>query len=240
MSFVHGKNSALYLRDVQNKWRVFSFFVNDVTFPTKIDTPDTTTFGKGSKTVVPGIRDATFQIKGFFDSSPAATGVATGPSGPGILGYIGPDVVLGGLMGYQPTDGIFGPYLQVNTGVFAQAAPNCTQPAAYTLGADGTLATYPVTAATTCLGQVIFAPEGDNGYLGNTSGAAGPIPYSNAIAAQNAKVKYMFDGVLNDYQISAPVKNVVSFSATFQVNGPFLRDSTVTPVIGFPLAGSTT
>lgn len=240
MAFVHGKNSSLYIRDVQNKWRVISMFVNSVTFPTKIDTPETTTYGKGAKTVVPGIRDGSFQVKGYFDSSAITTTGGTGPAGPGIIGYAGIDVLLGGLMGYQPTNGIFGPYLQVNTGVFSQAAANCTAPATYTLNADGTLDTYTVTANTSCLGQVIFGPEGDGGYLGSTSGSAGTIPYSNASAAQNAKVKYMFDGVLSDYQVEAPVKNVVSFSATFQVNGPFLRDNTTTPAIGWPLINSTT
>lgn len=240
MAFVHGKNAALYIRDVQNKWRVITMFVNDATFPTKIDTPDTTTFGKGAKTVIPGIRDATFQIKGLVDFTGIVSGGGTGPAGPGITGYAGIDVLLGGLMGYQPTNGMFGPYLQIANGVFTQAAANCTAPAPYTLNADGTLATYTVTANTYTLGQVIFGPQGDGGYLGSSSGTAGPIAYSNASAAQNGNVKYMFDGVLNDYQISAPVKNAVSFSATFQVNGPFLRDSTTSPVIGWPILNSTT
>src|SRR5579859_5036190 len=116
MAFVHGKNAALYIRDVQNKWRVISMFVQEVTMPVKIDTPETTTFGKGAKTVVPGIRDGTFQVKGYFDSSPIVTAGGTGPAGLGVIGYAGIDVLLGGLMGYQPTNGLFGPYLQVSSG----------------------------------------------------------------------------------------------------------------------------
>lgn len=235
MAFVHGKNTSLYIRDVQNKWRVISMFVQEVDLPTKIDTPETTTFGKGAKTVVPGIRDATFQVKGYFDSSGITAGATTGPAGPGIKDYAGIDVLLGGLMGYQPTDGIFGPYLQVSTGVFTQAAADSTAPAAYTLNPDGTLQFYGGASTTSTsysavgtswltsgqtLGQVIVGPQGDGGYLGNNS----VIPTT----AQNNNVKYMFDGVLTDYQISSPVKNVVSISATFQVNGPFLRDSTGT------------
>lgn len=221
-------------------------FVQEVDLPTKIDTPETTTFGKGAKTVVPGIRDATFQVKGYFDAAAVVTSGSTGPAAPGILGYAGIDVLLGGLMGYQPTNGMFGPYVQVASGVFTQASANTTTPATYSLNTDGTLqyyggstltATSYTTVGTTwlgtgqSLGQVIFGPQGDGGYLGNAS----ILPTT----AQNQLVKYMFDGVLSDYQIQAPVKNVVSFSATFQVNGPFLRDNTATPAIAWPPLANT-
>ncbi len=252
MPFVHGKNASLYLRDVQNKWRVVSMFVSDITFPTKIDTPETTTFGKGAKTVVPGIRDATFQVKGYFDSASILTAGTTGPAGPGVIGYAGMDVLLGGLMGYQPTNGFFGPYTQIATGVFTQAAPNSTAPAVYTLNADGTLATYggvptgtTLTAGQT-LPQIIFGPEGDGGYLGSTSGSANTyIGYSNCTNAQLQKVKYAMDGVLMDYSITIPVKGIVGFSATWQVNGPFVRDNTAAvgtsgPAIAWPQINSTT
>lgn len=244
-TFVHGKNAALYIRDVQNKWRVISMFVQEVTLPTKIDTPETTTFGKGAKTVVPGIRDATFQVKGYFDATAIATAGGTGPAGPGIKDYAGIDVLLGGLMGYQATDGTFGPYPAVSNGVFTQAASDTTANATYSLNSDGTLQFYGGASTTAAsyttvgtswltagqnLGQVIFGPQGDGGYLGNSA----ILP----TAAQNALVKYMFDGVLSDYQIQAPVKNVVSFSATYQVNGPFLRDNTGTPAIAWPNIGS--
>ena len=90
MAFVHGKHSQVALRDASNTWRDMTSFVNEVTFPGKAGIAETTVFGRGAKTYIGGLLEGTFTMKGFFD--PASVS--------------GPDQVLAGLLGTQPTTGM--------------------------------------------------------------------------------------------------------------------------------------
>ncbi len=152
MAFVHGKNTAISIRDSANTWRDMSVFLQEVSAPFKIDTPETTHFALGAKTYIAGLRDGSVSVKGMYDST-ATTG---------------PDVLFSGLLGTVPTTGIAG------------------------------------TTTVSVNGMIQFAP----------STAASPF------------VRYCFDAVLSDYSISAPVANVVSFTANFQISGAVTRDAT--------------
>lgn len=67
MAFTHGKNTKVFF----NEFNFTSYFDN-ATVNTNSDTAETTTFGKNSKTFIPGLKDATFSFEGFFDGSASA------------------------------------------------------------------------------------------------------------------------------------------------------------------------
>ena len=150
MAFTHGKNAVFALRDNTNTWRDMTPYVNEVTLPGKAGIAETTVFGLGAKTYIGGLLEGQMTIKGYFDP--------TTPQGP--------DFVLAGLLGTQPSKGLT---------VVAQV----TEQSNY--------------------GQFILFPGGWSSSPTNV-GALG-------------------DAVIVDYSISAPVNNVVSFSATFNLSG---------------------
>jgi hypothetical protein len=90
MAFTHGKNAQFLLRDVTNTWRDMTSYTSEVTLPSKAGTAETTVFGRGAKTYIGGLLEGTVTMKGFFD--PTVTS--------------GPDVVLAGLLGSQPSKGL--------------------------------------------------------------------------------------------------------------------------------------
>jgi hypothetical protein len=90
MAFVHGKKAQFALRDVNNVWRDLTSYTSEVTLPAKAGIAETTVFGRGAKTYIGGLLEGTMTMKGFFD--PTVTS--------------GPDVVLSGLLGSQPTTGL--------------------------------------------------------------------------------------------------------------------------------------
>lgn len=90
MAFVHGKNSVFMLRDAINTWRDMTPYVSEVTLPGKAGIAETTVFGRGAKTYIGGLLEGQLTMKGFFD--PTAT--------------FGPDAVLSGLLGTQPSVGL--------------------------------------------------------------------------------------------------------------------------------------
>lgn len=67
MSFVHGKNTVV-LVDQYN----LSAYFNGVDAEQKLDTPETTTFGKSAKTYLPGLQDGSLSLSGLFDGSASA------------------------------------------------------------------------------------------------------------------------------------------------------------------------
>lgn len=73
MAFVHGKGSVFWYHDSGGVLRDLSAFVKGVDFGADRDLSETTTMGKDSKTYIPGLRDATISIEGFYDST-ASTG----------------------------------------------------------------------------------------------------------------------------------------------------------------------
>lgn len=155
MAFTHGKNSIVGLRDIGNTWRDLSPFSGEVTIPGKAGTAETTVFGKGAKTFIGGLLEGQVTLKGYFD--PTAT--------------TGPDAILSGLLGTQPTKGMT---------VVAQVT---------------TQSNY---------GQFILFPSGVAAGVG-------------AIA----------DVVLTDYNVSAPVTGVVSFTASFVLSGATTATATL-------------
>lgn len=141
MPFVHGKGAHIRIRDTGGTVRDLSAYVDEVSFPWKVDPAETTTFGKNSKTYIVGLKDASLSVRGKFDSTATS----------------GPDVVLSGLLGAPPA-------------------------------ASGT--------------HFQYGPEG------STTG----------------KPRYHGDCILTSYEVSAPVGDVVTFSAEFQVTGDVTRD----------------
>ena len=69
MAFVHGVNAVVTINSV-----VLTGFFNDLSFERTRDTAETTVFGNGSKTYIPGLTDATVSLSGLYDKT-ATTGV---------------------------------------------------------------------------------------------------------------------------------------------------------------------
>jgi len=63
MAFSHGTNTKLYAAGYD-----LSAFFTSVSIPQDIEALESTTFGQGSKTYVPGLRDATLSGEGLFSS----------------------------------------------------------------------------------------------------------------------------------------------------------------------------
>lgn len=98
MAFIHGKGSALALRDATNTWRDVSAYLAEVSVPFKADAAETTTFGKNAKTFIAGLRDTSMTFRGYWDAT-ATTGI---------------DAILTGLLGTMPTTGLYGSSVSVN------------------------------------------------------------------------------------------------------------------------------
>jgi hypothetical protein len=69
MAFSHGKGAAFSLDNATGTLTDISTYLDEVSFPSSIETGETTTFQSpgGAKTYVPGLRDATFSLSGKFD-----------------------------------------------------------------------------------------------------------------------------------------------------------------------------
>lgn len=69
MAFSHGKGAAFSLDNAAGVLTDISTYLDEVSFPSSIETGETTTFQSpgGAKTYVPGLRDATFSLSGKFD-----------------------------------------------------------------------------------------------------------------------------------------------------------------------------
>lgn len=70
MAFVHGKSTAFKLDNAAGSIIDLSAFLEDVGFPRNIETNETTTFGKNSKTYIAGLADGTISLSGKWDSTP--------------------------------------------------------------------------------------------------------------------------------------------------------------------------
>lgn len=68
MAFSHGKNSTLVVNS-----GTMTAFLNDISFPRSVDTAETTVFGLGAKTYLPGLVDGTLSGSGGYDPT-ASTG----------------------------------------------------------------------------------------------------------------------------------------------------------------------
>jgi len=64
---VHGKNTKVYF----DKYNLTSYFDN-AKLDVNADTAETSTFGTGSKKYIPGLKDATIALEGFFDGAAGA------------------------------------------------------------------------------------------------------------------------------------------------------------------------
>lgn len=69
MAFSHGKGAAFALDNAVGTLTDISTFLDEVSFPSSIETGETTTFQSpgSAKTYVPGLRDATFSLSGKLD-----------------------------------------------------------------------------------------------------------------------------------------------------------------------------
>lgn len=105
MAFQHGRKSFFSIEDMSSTARDLSSFLRDISFPTTLDTPETTAFGSTSKSYVVGLKDSRISVSGMYD--PTAT--------------TGPDEVLDAIFGEErPSSGassalegfgfVYGPY----------------------------------------------------------------------------------------------------------------------------------
>jgi hypothetical protein len=93
-TFTHGKNTKFYLNSAGTALSStttatmlavaytydISAYSKEVTFPRKMDTAETSTFGSTQKTYVQGLSDATISISGSWDSTAGMTDTAAGNS----------------------------------------------------------------------------------------------------------------------------------------------------------------
>lgn len=68
MSFIHGKNALITAHDSAGTQRDLSGDTNSATWTWSRDNPDTTTFGKDSIQRIAGLRDATLNFAGIWNS----------------------------------------------------------------------------------------------------------------------------------------------------------------------------
>jgi hypothetical protein len=66
-TFTHGKNATV----LANGYNLSPYF-NSVTASGSSDTAEVSTFGNASKAYIPGMRDATFSVEGYYDASAGA------------------------------------------------------------------------------------------------------------------------------------------------------------------------
>jgi len=62
--FIHGKNTKVYYDEYD-----FTQYFDQATVQMNADTAETSVFGKNSKEYIPGLKDATLALEGFFDGS---------------------------------------------------------------------------------------------------------------------------------------------------------------------------
>lgn len=67
MAFVAGKAAVFKLDNSAGALIDLSAYIDDTGFPRIVDQPETTTFGKSSKTRIIALKDGSFSIKGPFD-----------------------------------------------------------------------------------------------------------------------------------------------------------------------------
>jgi hypothetical protein len=69
MAFVHGKSAYFSLGSAGSETVLVdvSSYANELSLPQSIETGETTTFGKDSKTYVVGLKDSTVSMAGFHD-----------------------------------------------------------------------------------------------------------------------------------------------------------------------------
>lgn len=65
--FVHGKNSYFQLDSSAGALVTLSTYMNSTDFEEKLDTPETTTYGKSAKTFIAGLTDGSCSIGGLWD-----------------------------------------------------------------------------------------------------------------------------------------------------------------------------
>lgn len=67
-TFTHGSYAELGLDPAGGtSYTDVSEYLNDMSPSQDIDAAETTTFGNGTKTYIPGLEDATFSLSGFWD-----------------------------------------------------------------------------------------------------------------------------------------------------------------------------
>jgi hypothetical protein len=93
MAFIHGKGASVLVGAYD-----LSAFLNNVDTAATADTAEVSTFGDASKAYIPGLKDATLSLSGFFDGSASAVDevlqaaiggsrvITVVPAGSGVIG----------------------------------------------------------------------------------------------------------------------------------------------------------
>lgn len=69
MAFIHGKGAYFALDNSGGSLTNISTYLDDIGFPQSVETAETTTFGKNSKTYIVGLKDSTISLSGKWDST---------------------------------------------------------------------------------------------------------------------------------------------------------------------------
>lgn len=67
MAFSHGKDIVVFLDGIN-----ISSYFKDITAGQEVDTPEVTTFGKTARVYIPGLKDDTVSLGGYFDGGTGA------------------------------------------------------------------------------------------------------------------------------------------------------------------------
>lgn len=69
MPFVAAKSAVFKLDNAAGTLTDISTYIDDAGFPRTVDQPETTTFGKSSKTRIIALKDGSFSLKGPWDAT---------------------------------------------------------------------------------------------------------------------------------------------------------------------------
>jgi hypothetical protein len=69
MAFKHGKNAVFKVDNSSGSITDISAYAKEVSLPRKVDTAETTTYGKDSKTYIVGLKDGTVSVSGMWDAT---------------------------------------------------------------------------------------------------------------------------------------------------------------------------
>ena len=69
MSFVHGKNTVVWVDNSAGTLTDISEHCDSADFGREADTAEVTTFGKDSKIYIPGLKDGTFSVEGPWNKT---------------------------------------------------------------------------------------------------------------------------------------------------------------------------
>lgn len=240
MGFVHGKDSYIKLGS-----SLLTGYVRSVEMSAALDVAESSTMGDESKEYMPGLSDMTISLEGLYDSQAIVNEVqtlsATGTVGGGQyklrfdgqttsdLAYNANNAAilaaLNALSNIAPGDVVLGGGNLPSTPVTITFAQN--------------YAGFDVPLITVQAGTSPLTGGGSYGVVQTTAGAGGPDALINSFMSNKQEVPFVFGPAGSDtgmprytatvtvssYTVSAPIGDIVAFTADLQASGTITRDS---------------